>query len=567
MCAASYRNKLLKFFAQPRRGLADRKARKTMSDEVTRSDPPPQSLTARADRAESALDGVGRPTHNRAGMEGAVIGTYRVLKKLGEGGMGAVYSAEHSLIGRRAAIKVLLPALSQNQEIVQRFFNEARAATAIQDPGIVQIFDFGYHSDGSAYIVMEYLEGEPLDARLKRLGRLAVPDALRILRMVASSLNAAHARGIIHRDLKPENIYLVSDREVSGGERPKILDFGIAKLTGDTGSSTVKTHTTAIMGTPMYMSPEQCRGAGQVDLRSDIYALGCVLFHLLVGRTPFDGDGIGEIIACHLREPAPSPSAFVPDIPPEVDQLVLRCMAKSADQRFQTAGELADVIGWFLGQGGQPMGASMPSGRYQTPGVLTPTTLSGAAGARITGSRITGAPPGMPAAQTAVTTGGGKRGLAIGAVGVLALVVGVAFFAMAKGNGDAPTAAPAAAPAELPPSTPPPAPAIDTAAADKLAADKLAAEQLAADQAAADKLAAEKLAADKLLADQAAADKLTAEAAAKDKRHRDRDKARGGKGGTAGGTGTGTAAGGTKPDPKGSGVFGDHDGDGIPDER
>ncbi len=230
-----------------------------------------------------------------APVEGSVIGSYRVLRKLGEGGMGAVYVAEHALIGRKAAIKVLLPSLSANQDIVQRFFNEARAATAIQDAGIVQIFDFGYHTDGSAYIVMEYLEGETLDARLRRLGRLHPHDAVRIMRQSAGSLAAAHSRGIIHRDLKPENIFLVRDAEVAGGERPKILDFGIAKLTGDAGNK-VKTHTAAIMGTPWFMSPEQCRGAGHIDHRSDIYALGCVLFQLVTGQPPFDGEGAGDTI-------------------------------------------------------------------------------------------------------------------------------------------------------------------------------------------------------------------------------------------------------------------------------
>ncbi|KAB2895619.1 MAG: serine/threonine protein kinase, partial [Kofleriaceae bacterium] len=324
----------------------------------------------------SGLDRGGWLTHNDAVMEGSVIGQYRVTKKLGEGGMGAVYAGEHSLLGRKAAIKMLLPTLSQNQEIVQRFFNEARAATAIQDPGIVQIFDFGYHAvDGSAYIVMEYLEGEPLDSRLKRLGRLNPFDALRIMRQASSSLAAAHARGIIHRDLKPENIFLVADREVAGGERPKLLDFGIAKLTNDSESK-VKTHTAAIMGTPMYMSPEQCRGAGAVDARSDVYALGCVLFHLVCGRTPFDGEGVGEIIASHLREPPPVPSHIVPGLPPELDALILRCLAKQPEQRFQSANELADHIGWLLGAGGQPSAApAMPSGQYGVP--TTPTTLSG----------------------------------------------------------------------------------------------------------------------------------------------------------------------------------------------
>src|SRR6476619_3928398 len=211
----------------------------------------------------------------------------------------------------RAAIKVLHASFTSRPDIVTRFFNEARAATAINDPGIVQIFDFGHHTDGSAYIVMELLDGEPLDHRIAR-GPMSVGDVLRIMRQVASALGAAHARGIIHRDLKPENIFLVRDPEVPGGERAKILDFGIAKLASADGGS--KTQTSAVMGTPTYMSPEQCRGAGHVDQRSDVYALGCVLFALLVGRPPFLAEGIGDIIAMHLREQAPVPSLIVPGI-------------------------------------------------------------------------------------------------------------------------------------------------------------------------------------------------------------------------------------------------------------
>jgi serine/threonine protein kinase len=278
---------------------------------------------------------------------GVVIGNYRIVRKLGEGGMGTVYLGEHTLLGRKAAIKVLLTSLSARADIVNRFFNEARAATSINDPGIVQIFDFGFHTDGSAFIVMEFLEGETLDARLHKLGRLAVVDALRITRQVASSLYAAHGLRIIHRDLKPENIFLVRDQEVSTGERAKILDFGIAKLSDDHPGK-IKTHTGALMGTPIYMSPEQCRGAGDLDHRSDIYALGCVLFHLLVGRPPFDGDGMGEIIAAHLREPPPAPSSRAPDLPPEIDALVLYCLAKDPSQRFQDMAELAAAIGQVL---------------------------------------------------------------------------------------------------------------------------------------------------------------------------------------------------------------------------
>ncbi|HZJ66952.1 MAG TPA: serine/threonine-protein kinase, partial [Kofleriaceae bacterium] len=202
---------------------------------------------------------------------GTLVGAYRVLQLIGEGGMGRVWLVEHTMLGRRAAIKMLHPALSARPEVVTRFFNEARAATAISDAGIVQIFDFGHHVDGSAYIVMEFLDGEPLDRRLKRVGRLFVPDALRLMRQVAGSVGAAHARGIVHRDLKPDNIFLVRDAEVAGGERAKIVDFGIAKLLGE---NLVKTLTSSVIGTPTYMSPEQCRGAGQVDQRSDVYALG-----------------------------------------------------------------------------------------------------------------------------------------------------------------------------------------------------------------------------------------------------------------------------------------------------
>ena len=260
--------------------------------------------------------------------------------------MGTVWLAEHTMIGRRAALKLLHPMFTAQPQVVTRFFNEARAATAITDPGIVQIFDFGYHTDGSAYIAMELLAGEPLDRRLGRLGRLPVGEALRILRQVASTLGVTHARGIVHRDLKPENIFLVPDPEVPGGERSKVLDFGIAKLTGD---PSVKTNTSAVMGTPAYMSPEQCRGAGHVDQRADVYALGCILFVLLTGHTPFEAEGSGELIAMHLREAPPAPSSRAPGIPPEIDALVLRCLAKNPAQRFASGAELAAELGRLLG--------------------------------------------------------------------------------------------------------------------------------------------------------------------------------------------------------------------------
>jgi serine/threonine protein kinase len=286
------------------------------------------------------------PATGRYGLlvnPGSHIGQYRILRKLGGGGMGMVFLAEHLLLDRPAAIKTLLPTLSQYPEIVERFFNEARATSAIHDPGVVQIFDFGYHVDGTAYIVMEVLEGESLADRLERLGTLPVGDALRVARQVASSLATAHACGIVHRDLKPDNIFLVHDSESRGGERTKILDFGICKL-GRLPEDPSITAEDTMLGTPVYMAPEQCKGAAHADHRSDIYALGCVLFHMIVGRPPFECDGIGEYIAAHLHDDPPAPSSLVDGLPDVIDELVLRCMAKDPDERFQSMKALSTAF-------------------------------------------------------------------------------------------------------------------------------------------------------------------------------------------------------------------------------
>jgi serine/threonine-protein kinase len=372
-------------------------------------------------------------------VEGTQVGAYRVLQQIGEGGMGSVWLAEHVALGRRAALKVLHPEFSNRPDIVARFFNEARAATSIADPGIVQIFDFGQHADGSAYIVMELLDGEPLDRRLRRAGALNLADGLRLMRQVASTLGAAHARGIVHRDLKPENIFIVRDPEVPGGERAKVLDFGIAKLASD--QATVKTQTSAMMGTPTFMSPEQCRGAGHVDPRSDVYALGCVLFTLVVGRPPFQAEGMGEIIAMHLREPAPAPSQLRPGIPPEIDQLVLRCLAKDPAQRFPTAAELAIAIGGLLGS--SPQVPVARTGGYAVG--AAPTTLSSAAGS------IGPAPAKRPRVALIAAIGG------IGVAGVA-----IALFAI-RGGGP-PASAPLPAPGTDHQPAPPPAAPIATVA-------------------------------------------------------------------------------------------------------
>jgi serine/threonine-protein kinase len=307
---------------------------------------------------------------------GETIGGYSIERLIGEGGMGAVYQARHDLLGRVAAVKLLLPQYSNNADIVDRFFREAKASTAINHPGIVQIFDFGYHDDGSAYIVMELLEGESLNARLTRIGRLPPEQASRLCRQVAGALNAAHEAGIVHRDLKPDNIFLVPDPDIVGGERAKVLDFGIAKLTGP--GDTRKTKTGAVMGTPVYMAPEQCRGAGEVDARADIYALGCVFFHMLCGGPPFDYEGIGELFMAHLQHQPPTPSSR--GAPGVFDPIVNISMAKDPGARYQTMNDLADAL-----VRAEPKAASVPLlptvAQATAAAPNKPTTLGSATGA------------------------------------------------------------------------------------------------------------------------------------------------------------------------------------------
>ncbi|HEX4450834.1 MAG TPA: serine/threonine-protein kinase [Kofleriaceae bacterium] len=305
----------------------------------------------------------------------STFGAYRVLGKLGEGGMGAVFLAEHSLIGRRAAIKVLRAERSVTRDNVERFFNEARATSAVVDPGIVQVFDFGVTEDNTAYIVMEYLEGEVLLQRLRRLHRLAPLDALRIVRQVAGSLSAAHAAGIVHRDLKPENLFVVRDSEAPAGERVKILDFGIAKL-DDNNDARMHTRPGSVMGTPVYMSPEQCSDTSKTDHRADIYSLGCVLYHLLTGVPPFDLHGFGAIAAAHLHDPVTPPSTLIPHLPIELDAVVLRCLEKAPGDRFQTMSELQHACDLLIAQLAALSAPTMSSRGYAPSPVYTTLGLS-----------------------------------------------------------------------------------------------------------------------------------------------------------------------------------------------
>src|SRR5688572_18399117 len=250
--------------------------------------------------------------------------------------MGQVYAAVHPVIGKRVAIKVLLPAMSRDPEVVQRFVTEARAVNRIGHPNIVDIFAFGELEDGRHFMAMDLLVGESLRQRLAR-GPLPAAEVLAILDAVSSALIAAHAHGIVHRDLKPDNVFLAE--LPGGGTQVKLLDFGIAKLLGGQGMTT---QIGALLGTPAYMSPEQAR-AEPIDARSDIYALGIVAWELLVGDLPFDATSYVEVLEAHVDQVPAPPSSRIGGIPPEVDAIVGAMLAKHPDQRPALADVRAEI--------------------------------------------------------------------------------------------------------------------------------------------------------------------------------------------------------------------------------
>ena len=278
-------------------------------------------------------------------MIGQKVNNYEMTQLLGEGGMGAVYLAEHPFLGRKAAIKILKPECASNSDYVQRFLNEARAANAIHHPNIIDIIDVGLLPDGVPYMMMEFLQGESLAERIRRVVRLPIGEATFVATQIASALAAAHAASIIHRDLKPDNVFVVPDPQNPGQEHIKVLDFGIAKLRPEFAPSTPRTSAGALMGTPAYMSPEQCMGkTSEIDHRADIYALGIILFEMLCGQLPFMGQAFGEYFLQHITAPPPQPRDLNPEIPFHIEAVILKAMAKAPQDRIQTMEAFADAL-------------------------------------------------------------------------------------------------------------------------------------------------------------------------------------------------------------------------------
>ncbi|HEY1535481.1 MAG TPA: serine/threonine-protein kinase, partial [Polyangiaceae bacterium] len=361
-----------------------------------------------------------------------IAGKYRLLRKLGQGGMGSVWYAEHLTLHSPVAIKLIDPSIADNAEALGRFLREAQSAASLRSPHVVQILDHGV-DNGVPYIAMELLEGESLADRLTRVGRLSPGETARVLQHVARAIGRAHEAGIVHRDLKPDNIYLVrnDDEEIA-----KVLDFGIAKSNahGLGASAGGGTRTGAVLGTPYYMSPEQAEGAKTLDGRADIWAMGVIAFECLLGSRPFDEETLGSLLLAICARPIPIPSQRGP-VPPGFDEWFARACARDVTERYaaarDAAADLRQVCDGKLstsGNYGPPpnapgaLGSQTPAPHFGTANLAVAAANSGA----VSGQSVPGfastqieQPAGVP------TKSGGGLALVLAAVGILVVAGGV----------------------------------------------------------------------------------------------------------------------------------------------
>ncbi|HBB95745.1 MAG TPA: hypothetical protein DC054_10175 [Blastocatellia bacterium] len=271
-----------------------------------------------------------------------LAGKYSIEKLIKRGGMGAVYVGKHVLMDKTVAIKVLHPSLALDDDVVARFSREAKAASRISHPHAVSVTDFGESENGVVFLVMEYLDGQTLKDVIKADGPMALDRVVEIVRQVAGALDVAHQQGVVHRDLKSDNIML---SQTNGGDWAKVLDFGIAKIQQAEGARDVDiTAANLVIGTPQYMSPEQCSQSGPIDARSDIYSFGIIIYEMLAGRVPFTGESPTMIMMKQVQDPPPSILEIRPEVGTGLAQVISKALAKQPADRFQTAGELSEAV-------------------------------------------------------------------------------------------------------------------------------------------------------------------------------------------------------------------------------
>jgi hypothetical protein len=427
---------------------------------------------------------------------GHKVGDYEIVETIGRGGFGTVFKAVHPLIDKVVAIKVLHPAYSAQPQMVSRFQAEARAVNRIQHRNIIDIFGFGTLEEDLHYYVMEYLTGESLEAFVKRHGKLSLEITLGLLRPIARALHAAHDKGIAHRDLKTDNVFLAQDHD--GNVEPKLLDFGIAKLLQAENAPGHRTRDGMPMGTPGYMSPEQCLGQA-VDHRTDIYAFGILAYRMLTGTLPFTGDSYMRVMLAHIHASPPPLREIVPDLPEGVEQSILAMLAKEPADRPQTMRAALQSLEGAALAAGVPLPAensriTLPGGRQRlTASHMTPPVVGQDLGTLGAGSAAAGTAVTMDASAPRHATpsqlGAGVRAKPISVsdmaveklpaprrgrrpvlIGVVLALAGIAVATLRPwepGGGETQTVvSPAAAPAPAPaPAAPAPAPSAPEPAA------------------------------------------------------------------------------------------------------